>query len=101
MLGHIPGLVAEVPAHAPVPVAALVRAAVAAEAVHGRAALAHRVQAKSPRICDGHQTLSMDLDVAARPAGGAGGAAVAVRRDRFGFDVDVRVGVDGESAALR
>lgn len=41
------------------------------------------------------------MDAASRPASGAGGAAVAVRRDGFRLDVDVGVCVDGQRGGLR
>lgn len=86
LLGRCAGLVVVVgnPASslaAVVPVAALIRAAVAAEAVDWRAALTSRFQAQGTRVGDRHQTLALDLTLAAAsssPAGGAGSAAVAV-----------------------
>lgn len=101
-------LVAEVRAPAStlsavVPVAALVRAAVAAEAVDGRAALSSRFQAQGTRVRDRHQTLSLHLtpSTSSWTASGAGSAAVAVWRDGLGFDVEVGVCVDCQRSALR
>ena len=92
LLGPGAGLVVEVltpasPLGAVVPVAALVRAAVAAEAVDRRAALASGLQAQGAGVGDRHQTLSLELTLASSsssssstsPADGAGSAAVAVR----------------------
>lgn len=114
LLGHGAGLVVEVgtPASslgAVVPVAALIRAAVAAEAVDRRAALTSRFQAQGTRVGDRHQTLTLDLTLAgpsssspyASPASRDGSAAVTVRGDGLGLDVDVGVCVDCQRGALR
>lgn len=89
LLGPSAGLVVEVrtptsPLGAVVSVAALIRAAVAAEAVDWRATLTSHFQTQGTGVGDRHQTLSLDLTLAssasASPgaAGGAGSAAVAV-----------------------
>lgn len=77
-----------------VPVAALVRAAVTADAVDGRAAGGLQTQ----RRVLGHGEAGHGPH---RAGGGNGGAAISVGRHRLGFDADVGVSVNRQSCSVR